>query len=74
VAEEEELNKMTEDEIGEEGMGERVKMVGNVGRRMKAMEGQMSSSSTFLVLQTEMEVSGVFFLTFQFGKSSWQTR
>jgi hypothetical protein len=38
----EELNEMAkakeEDEIGEEGMGEKAEMVGNV-RRMKAMEG-----------------------------------
>jgi hypothetical protein len=73
----EELDEMTEaeeeDEVGEEGMGERAEMVGSIGR-MQAMEGQKRSSPTFFVLQTETEVSGVCFLTFRFGRSRRQTR
>ncbi len=44
---EEELNEMTK--AKEEGMGERAKIVKNVGR-MKVMEGQMKGSSTFFHL------------------------
>ncbi len=44
---EEELNEMTE--AKEEGLGEKVEMVRNIGH-MKAMEGQMRNSSIFFIL------------------------
>ncbi len=67
----EELDEMIEaeeeDEVREEGMGEKVKMVKSVGH-MKVMEGQMKSSPIFFILQTKTEMSSVCFLMFQFGK------